>query len=166
MFKFPNFLNCILVFMFSSLLLPGCGKVQKQIGEAPELSLKNYAGETFTLTPKDGKVTLLVFWATWCGPCLREIPSLVELHEKLKGQNFQVVAINMDDSIGSLVLPIIKNFGITYPTLIGKEQVTKDYGGIQYLPTSFLIGRDGLLKEKMQGFVTPGELFAKIKVLL
>jgi thiol-disulfide isomerase/thioredoxin len=131
--------------------LGGCGEKQAISGKAPSLALKTYSGETFTLSGDDKDVTLLVFWATWCRPCLMEIPTLVKLHGKYRDKDFRVVAINVDDPEGKKVKSIAKEFGIPYPILIGNEDVMHKFGGVEALPTSFLIGRDGKIREKLQG---------------
>jgi len=135
-------------------------------GEVPTLSLKTYSGETFTVSPEDTQVTLLVFWATWCEPCVMEIPTLVSLQEKYRGRGFRVVAINMDDADGSKAQPIMEHFGVNYPVLVGSDEVGNKLGGLWGLPTSFLIGRDGILKDKIVGLAPDGELESKILALL
>ncbi len=142
-------------------LLAGCREA-RQLGDVPTVSLKTYAGETYTVTARDGQVTLLVFWATWCQPCLMEIPTLVELQEKYRGRNFRVVSINVDDPVGTQAKPILEHFRVNYPALIGTEETTRDFGGVNALPTSFIIGRDGKLKEKIQGLENPYVLEEKI----
>jgi thiol-disulfide isomerase/thioredoxin len=132
-------------------LQTGCGDKQTISGKAPSLALQTYSGETFTMTGNDQNVTLLVFWATWCRPCLMEVPTLVKLHDKYRDKNFRVVSINVDDPEGKKVKSIAKEFGITYPILIGNDEVMRQFGGVQALPTSFLIGRDGRIREKLQG---------------
>lgn len=119
-------------------------------GDALNMSLKTYAGNSVALH-NENEVTLLVFWATWCQPCIMEIPSLMTLHEKYRSQGFNVVSINVDDPEGTKVSSISKSYGINYPVLVGDEEVMKRFGGITSLPTSFLIGRDGKIKEKIQG---------------
>lgn len=147
-----------LLLLTLSLMAAGCRDESHRVGDAPAISLKTYGGETYTVSPRDSMVTLLVFWATWCQPCLMEIPVLVELHHKYAGRRFRVVAINVDDAEGSKAKPILEHFGVDYPVLIGTDQTNRDYGGIQALPTAFLIGRDGKLKEKTQGLEDPETL--------
>ena len=140
----------VLVLAFT-LLFMGCGEKQAISGRIPTIGFKTYSGESFTLSAEDKEVTLLVFWATWCQPCLMEIPSLVQLHEKFQGSKFRVVSVNVDDPEGQKVRAIMREYGINYPTLIGTEDIMKQFGGIVALPTSFLIGRDGRIIEKLQG---------------
>ena len=122
------------------------------------VSLKSYSGETFTMAGDDRDVTLLVFWATWCQPCLMEMPSLVKLQGKYKDRNFRVVSINVDDPEGKKVRSIARDYGINYHVLVGNEDIMKQFGGVQALPTSFLIGRDGRIREKLQGLYPEAHL--------
>jgi thiol-disulfide isomerase/thioredoxin len=80
-----------------------------------------------------------------------EVPTLVKLHDKYRERNFRVVSVNVDDPEGKKIKSIVREFGINYPVLIGNEEVMKKFGGVQALPTSFLIGRDGRIREKLQG---------------
>jgi thiol-disulfide isomerase/thioredoxin len=139
------------VFLGMLLLLWGCRDDRPISGKAPTLSLKTHLGEAFTVPEGEQDVTLLVFWATWCQPCLMEVPTLVKLHDKYRDRNFRVVSVNVDDPGGKKIKNIVRQFGINYPVLIGNEEVMKQFGGVQALPTSFLIGRDGRIREKLQG---------------
>ena len=137
--------------MTVALLFIACEEKKPITGKVPTVALKSYSGETYTVAGDDKEVTLLVFWATWCQPCLMEMPSLVKLHDKYRDRKFRVVSINVDDPEGQKVKSIARNFGINYPVLIGNEEVMKQFGGVTALPTSFLIGRDGRIREKLQG---------------
>jgi thiol-disulfide isomerase/thioredoxin len=148
------------------MLLTACQEKRPITGKVPTLSLKSFSGESFTLGGDGKDVTLLVFWATWCQPCLMEIPSLVKLHEKYRDRNFRVVAINVDDPEGQKVKSIARDFGINYPVLIGDEDIMKQFGGIVALPTSFLIGREGRIREKLQGLQPEDELEQMILLAL
>ncbi|MDB5105769.1 MAG: hypothetical protein JWP91_3458 [Fibrobacteres bacterium] len=139
-------------------LFSSCQEKRPITGKVPTVALKSYSGETFTLAGDDKDVTLLVFWATWCQPCLMEMPTLVKLHEKYRDRNFRVVSINVDDPEGQKVKSIARDFGINYPVLIGNEDIMKQFGGITALPTSFLIGRDGRIREKLQGLYPEEQL--------
>ncbi len=144
----------------------GCQDKRPRSGEAPILTLKTYAGETMVVDGKDAKATLLVFWATWCGPCIMEMPSLIALNAKLKDRGFRVISINVDDPTGNKALPILKREGVDYPVLIGDEEDMKTYGGIEALPTSFLISSDGILRDKIRGLLPEEELERRILSLL
>lgn len=152
--------------MAAALLFTGCEEKQPISGKVPTVSFKTYSGESFTLAGDDKDVTLLVFWATWCQPCLMEMPTLVKLHEKYHGRNFRVLSVNVDDPEGQKVKAISREFGITYPVLIGSEDIMKQFGGIVALPTAFLIGKDGHIREKLQGLQPEEELEHKVVLAL
>ena len=158
----------VLALIFVSAgLLTGCGRNSKAIsGQIPDITLKTHQGETFMFTGQGKDVTLLVFWATWCGPCLMEIPSLVVFQEKYRDRNFRVVSIIIDDPEGVKARPLVSSYGINYPILLGSEETTKLFGGIVALPTSFLVGKDGRIKEKVQGLLPQSEMERKIEKAL
>ena len=150
------------------LLLYGCGEDRKPIsGRIPAITLDTFAGEPFTLAAEKMDATLLVFWASWCGPCIMEIPALVQLHGKYRTQAFQVVSINVDEP-GALpkAKALAAQYGINYPVLIGTQETMKQFGGVQALPTSFLIGKDGRIREKLMGLRSEQELESKLLALL
>jgi len=146
--------------MAASLLI-GCSK-EKRAGEVPSLSLPTSSGETFALSAQDKKVTLIVFWATWCRPCLMEIPGLVELQKRYGDRGFRVVGVNIDDPKGDKTRTIMEHFHINYPVLMGGDETGQRFGGIYGIPTAFLVGRDGLIKEKIEGMAPMEMLEEKI----
>jgi cytochrome c biogenesis protein CcmG, thiol:disulfide interchange protein DsbE len=146
--------------------LTGCNSRQAPIGAAPILEMKTFFGETVKVDGKDAKATLLVFWATWCGPCIMEIPNLKAMHAKYGDRNFRVISILVDDQKGVKALPIMQRFGINYPVLVGTEQDMADFGGVNALPTAFLIDSEGILRDKIQGLVSEAELERRILRLL
>jgi len=138
----------------SSLFLGGCKSGKKDVlepGQIPSISLTDLEGKTYTFGPKDEKVTLVVFWATWCHPCLMEIPSLVEFHKKYASKGFRVVSINIDDAEGQKMAAVYQKYGINYPMLMDDGKSDAKFGGIEALPTSFLVGRDGKLVKAFVG---------------
>jgi thiol-disulfide isomerase/thioredoxin len=132
-------------------LLAACGK-DRGPGRAPQLTLKDYDGVPYTFGPDDGKVTLVVFWATWCVPCIEEIPHLKDFEENYAAQGFRVVSINIDDPEGHTAPEMMRQFEINYPVLVEVDEKAEEaYGGLRALPTSFLVGRDGRIKRKLEG---------------
>jgi thiol-disulfide isomerase/thioredoxin len=165
---FKKSLGAVSHALLACSLLAGCGEDRKPIsGVIPSLTLDTFSGQPFTLAAGKKDATLLVFWASWCGPCLREIPVLIQLHEKFRDRSFQVVSINVDnpDALAK-AKDLAARFGINYPTLIGSEGTMKQFGGVQALPTSFLIGKDGRIREKLMGLRSEAELEGKILGLL
>jgi thiol-disulfide isomerase/thioredoxin len=90
-----------------------------------------------------GQAVLLNFWATWCGPCKIEMPWFVELQKEYGPQGLQIVGVAMDDSSKDDIAKFVKEMGVNYPILLGKEAVGEQYGGVNVLPTTFFIDRDG-----------------------
>jgi thiol-disulfide isomerase/thioredoxin len=145
--------------------MTGCKSDEKkglETGQIPPVSLTTLEGKTYSFGPKDGKVTLVVFWATWCQPCLMEIPSLIEWHEKYREQGFRVVSINIDDPEGQKMAAIYQKYNINYPMLMDDGTSEQKFGGLQALPTSFLLGRDGKVVKAFIGLFPAKVLEAAI----
>jgi peroxiredoxin len=123
-----------------------------QVGKpAPDFALTDMDGKKVTLSGYKGKVIVLNFWATFCGPCKEEMPSLNNLFLALKKDGLIVVAISTDDS-EKPVQSFIKAKSIAFPVLIDKDQqVFFDRYGILGLPTTFIIDREGIIREKILG---------------
>ncbi len=113
-----------------------------------------------------GKVILLNFWATWCGPCRAEIPSLVELQEQYK-DDLVVLGLSVDDTAEKL-LPYAAEFKMNYPVLVGngREDVQEAFGPLFGIPVSVIIGRDGVIAKKHSGIATKEQIEREIKTLL
>jgi thiol-disulfide isomerase/thioredoxin len=149
-----------------AFLLIGCGGDSRGISsKIPELSLKTHLGKDFKLDGNSKETTLLVFWATWCGPCMMEIPSLIVLQEKYRDRNFRVVSILLDDPEGQKAPILTSRYGINYTILLGSDETTRQFGGVHALPTSFLI-KDGKIREKVMGLVPEEEMERKVQKLL
>jgi len=118
-------------------------KAEKDRKPAPEFALKDADGKTVHLADYKGKVVLLDFWATWCAPCKIEIPWFMEFEQQLKDRGFAVVGVSMDEDGWSAVKPYLQEMKINYRILMGNEQVGSIYGGVDSLPTTFLIDRQG-----------------------
>lgn len=127
---------------------------------APELKLKDLDGKEVALSDLKGKVVFVNFWATWCGPCQDEIPSLIDLQNQYASKGFTVVGIAMDEDGKSVVAPFVakelydvkgQKLHINYPILLGNDEASEKFGGILGYPTSFLISRSGVQLMKFQG---------------
>jgi thiol-disulfide isomerase/thioredoxin len=133
--------------------------------KAPNFSLKTAKGTSFQLSKLKGKVVLVNFWATWCGPCREEIPGFLELYSKYKSQGLEIVGISLDENGWEDINPFVQKFKITYPIVLGNEKVAKDYGDIYGLPTSFVVDKKGFIVDKHIGYLTKELLEEKIKDL-
>ncbi len=100
-----------------------------------------------------GKVVLINFWATWCGPCIKEIPSLAGLQDEFATQGFSVIGVSVDMGGASIVDKMMKRAGVNYPVVIGDRKLSMKFGGVFGVPTSFLVGRSGNVIKKYTGFV-------------
>ena len=117
---------------------------------APGFTLETPTGNSVSLSDYKGKAILLNFWATWCIPCKKELPSMQKLYNYLKKDGIEVIAISIDRDKKERVKQYIKDYNLTFPVLLDPNQkVRKDYF-IMGLPTSYLIGGDG----KLKGFVS------------
>ncbi|MEO8595710.1 MAG: TlpA disulfide reductase family protein [Candidatus Solibacter sp.] len=118
-------------------------KPEKNRNPAPEFALKDADGKTARLEDYKGKVVLLDFFATWCGPCKIEIPWFMELERKNKDKGFSVLGVSMDDEGWEVVKPFLAGLGVNYRVVIGNDSTAQLYGGVDALPTTFLIDRNG-----------------------
>jgi len=133
--------------------------------EAPGISLTDIEGKRLDLADYKGKVVVLDFWATWCGPCRAEIPGFIELQKRYAGQGFSMLGIAIQDEAPS-VEEFYKEFKMNYPVAVGTERIAELYGGILGLPTTFLIGRDGRIYVRHTGGVNPALIEEEVQELL
>ncbi len=110
---------------------------------APDFELANLQGGNLRLSSLRGKAVLLNFWATYCGPCKVEMPWFVELQKQYGPQGFQIVGVAMDDASTDDITRFAKDMDVNYPILLGKEAVGLSYGGVNVLPTTFFLDRNG-----------------------
>ena len=118
-------------------------KPDNQRKPAPAFTLKDSNGKDVHLADYKGKVVLLDFWATWCGPCKIEIPWFKEFEQSYKDRGFAVLGVSMDEDGWPAVKPYIQDMKINYRVIMGTDEVGQLYGGVDSLPTTLLIDRDG-----------------------
>ncbi len=133
---------------------------------APDFALQSLDGKTVRLSDFRGKAVLLNFWATWCEPCKLEMPWFIELQKQYGPQGLQVLGVAMDDSGKDTIAKFAHNMGVDYPVLLGKESVSDQYGGLEYLPTSFYIDRDGKVVARVFGLRSRSDIEDWIKQAL
>ena len=133
---------------------------------APDFSLKDVNGKVVKLSDYKGKVVLLNFWATWCGPCKIEIPWFKEFETTYKNQGFAVLGVAMDDDGWEAVKPYLTDKQVNYRVVVGNDQVSMLYGDVESLPTTFVIDREGRIASMHIGLVSKGDYATEIKQLL
>src|SRR5579863_7342627 len=121
---------------------------------APDFALTDATGASVQLSGYKGKVVLLNFWATWCGPCKVEIPWFVQFQQTYKDRDFAVIGVSMDDDGWTSVKPYVTEKKINYRIIIGDDKLAQIYGGVESLPTSFVIDRGGRIASSHVGLVS------------
>jgi thiol-disulfide isomerase/thioredoxin len=144
------------------------GKANALRETAKEFTLRSInGGKQVSLADYHGKVVLVNFWATWCGPCRTEIPWLITMQQKYAGRGFTVLGLAMDDEEESVVSPYVANerfsvngerVAMNYPILIGTSEVAETFGGLLGFPTSVLISKDGKIVKRVTGIIREDEM--------
>ena len=133
---------------------------------AANFSLPDSNGVQVALADYKGKVVLLNFWATWCGPCKIEIPWFIEFNKTYKDRGFTVLGVSLDDDGWKSVKPYLTEKKMDYPVMVGNDQVSQSYGGIDSLPTTFIIDQDGRIAFVHMGLVGKDTYEKEIRSLL
>jgi len=134
---------------------------------APDFTLKTIDGKSLKLSDLRGKAVLLNFWATWCAPCKIETPWIVDLQNQYAAQGLQVVGVSMDDeSETEGIKKFAQEMHMNYPILRGNEDVGNAYGGLEFLPTTYFVGRDGNVTGRILGLKGRGDLEDNVKKAL
>ena len=132
---------------------------------APNFSRVDLDQRNVDLTAYRGKVVVLDFWATWCAPCLTEMPRFVERQQEYGGRGLQVIGISMDDEAPP-VRAAFQKYRLNFPVVMGDEKLGEMYGGILSLPIIFLIDKNGKIRFKHQGVTDLNIIDSEIQTLL
>jgi len=132
---------------------------------APDFALTNFDGHPLHLADLRGKLVLLNFWASWCGPCLEEMPRFSAWQRSYGAAGLQVIGVSMDDEAGAPRRYLAKH-PVAYPIVLGDAKLGERYGGILGLPQSFLIDRRGVVLARFKGDADPAQIEAAIKAQL
>lgn len=130
---------------------PGQAGGNDHSGGLGHFVLTDFDGKEVASREFTGKILVVDFWATWCQPCIKEIPEYNALQKKHGGKFFQMVGITVDSGDLQSVKPFISRYGIEYPVYMGNEEVKAYFGGIIVYPTTFVVDQDGKILRKYMG---------------
>ena len=119
--------------------------------QAPNFTFPDLKGERISLTDYKGKVVLLNIWATWCPPCVEEMPSMEKLYGEFKDEDFEILAVSIDTSGARIVAPFMKKHGLSFPILLDPDGAVTDLYGTIGIPESFILDKEGLIIKKVIG---------------
>ncbi len=138
-----------ILFVVLGIFTIGTTSVSAQ--EAPDFTLVNLDGKNVTLSDFRGKIIIVDFWATWCGPCKMEIPSFIKLQDDYR-DDVVVLGISLDQGGPKAVVPFAEKMKINYPIVYGNGSVVQAYGGVRGIPTTFVIDKDFNIQRKYVGY--------------
>ena len=133
---------------------------------ALSFALRHPDGKEVTLADFTGKVVILNFWATWCPPCVKEIPHFIALYEEYKAQGVEMVGISVDREGVDVVKSFVQGHQVNYPILMSDGKVLPAYGGILSIPTTFVIDKEGEIRKQYVGYRDKSVFEADIEALL
>jgi peroxiredoxin len=136
------------------------------VGPAPDWKLRDLDGRLVTSADFKGKVVVLDFWATWCPPCRKEIPGYIDLYRKYGRGRLAIVGVSLDEGGPTVVKDFVQKFGVNYPVVMGDDAVQNAFGGMEAIPTTFLIDQRGQIRDKKVGAEPTEEYEKKIASLL
>jgi peroxiredoxin len=134
----------------SSFDLAGKPRFKKGV-RAPNFTLPDLNGKMINLADYKGQVVLLNIWATWCAPCVVEMPSMEKLHQELKDEKFVILAVSIDESGATAVLPFMKKHKLSFPALIDSAGTINNLYQTTGVPESFIIDKEGRIVEEVIG---------------
>ena len=137
-----------------------------KIAPAPAWQLQDVNGAAVSSDQFKGKVVVVDFWATWCPPCREEIPGYIALAKKYGKDGLVIVGISLDQAGSDVVKSYAAKTGINYPLVMGDEKVVAAFGGVEGIPTTFLIDRDGQIRDRKVGLVETAEYEKRIQAVL
>ncbi len=143
------------------------GQIQTPDAPVPDVTLETMDGETIALAERPGEVLVVNFWATWCAPCRKEIPDLIDLQEELGPRGLTVVGVSFDQEGAEVVEPFLEEYAINYPIVLDPEaSLDEAFGGIYGLPMTYVVGPDGTVRYRVLGLFPVDEMRSKLVALL
>lgn len=153
----PLAIIIVAIFILMQWKSPPVKYVESPVSEkglpAPNFILPRLDGKMVSLSDYKGKVVLVNIWATWCPPCVAETPSLDRLYKTLKGDDFELLAVSIDEAGDKVIVPFMKKYNLSFPVLLDpRGSILKVYGTIG-VPESFIIRKDGTIERKITGAI-------------
>jgi thiol-disulfide isomerase/thioredoxin len=148
----PSFLRPLCLAL-GLALLPAAALAEGALlnAPAPTLTFKDLAGHDVKLADLKGKVVVVDFWATWCGPCRMEIPGYIEMQRKYADRGLVIIGVSLDQKGPKHVKKFVEENVMNYTVVMGDEKAIDAFGGFDSIPTTFLIGRDGRIVHQKTG---------------
>lgn len=156
----------VAVLSFATLALLSTGAAGVTPESAPRWKLKDLDGNVVTSESLAGKVVVIDFWATWCPPCREEIPGYIKMQKEHGDAGLVIVGISLDAKGPGAVKAFAEKNGINYTVVMGDESVADAFGGVEAIPTTFVIGRDGRIAYKKVGYEAHDEFEKRVVPLL
>lgn len=147
-------ISCSIVLLFTVVFGAGLADSAMAGSRMPEFILKSVVdGENIDSRSFAGKVLLITFFATWCPPCIEEIPTLIELQKNYARKGFSIVAISVDQGGPEEVARLVTKKRINYPVMMADNETMENFGGVYGIPVSFLVNNEGNVVKKYPGYV-------------
>lgn len=156
MFAFQLSLRGLLLACLTALSLHAQAAVAVA-AQAPDFTLRSSNGPNLRLQEQRGRVVLINFWATWCGPCRQEMPQLAKLYDKYREAGFVILGVSVDDDTRKAT-DVANRLGLTFPVLLDNEKTVSQLYDLSTMPSSFLIDRNGKVRYVHKGYVSGTEL--------
>jgi peroxiredoxin len=119
--------------------------------KAPEFDLTDLHGKRVLMNEQHNKIVILNFWATWCGPCVQEIPMLNQLYKEYMDRGVVVLGISIDENV-EVVQEFLEDHQVLYPVMLSNDEIESSYGPFRGIPTTFIIDRQGIVRKRILGY--------------